>query len=180
MKPAMIAGIGNIFHGDDGFGVAVAQHLARSALPPPLDSAVDVLDIGIRGMDLAYALTGGCRFAVLVDTVQRGEAPGTLYVIEPEMAPMPAGADEAMSPHRVDPASVLRLAQVIGGECASVMLVGCEPASFGDADEGRMALGDEVEAAVEPAARLALSLVADWIGANESAVADIRLEEYMP
>jgi len=100
MKPVLIAGIGNIFHGDDGFGVSVAQHLACSALP----ADVDVVDFGIRGLDLAFALTGGYRFVVLVDKVQRGEAPGTLYVIEPEAAEVEGGA--TMSPHDADPASV--------------------------------------------------------------------------
>ncbi len=176
----MIAGIGNIFHGDDGFGVAVAQRLARAPLPTHLAGVVQVVDIGIRGLDLAYALTGGCRFAVLVDTVQRGGLPGTLYVIEPEIAAVDADSDETISPHRVDPASVLRLANVLGGSCARVMIVGCEPASFGDEHDGRMALGDEVAAAVDAAAELALSLGADWIEANAPAVADTTLEEFVP
>jgi len=176
VKPVLIAGIGNIFHGDDGFGVAVARHLARSPLPAHLVRVVQVVDVGIRGLDLAYALTGGCLFAVLVDTVERGGVPGTLYVIEPKVGGDVDG-DGTISPHRVEPASVLRLAHLLGGECAKVLLVGCEPASFGEEDEGSMTLSDEVGAAVDRAASLALSLATDWIGANESAVADITSEE---
>ncbi len=172
MKPALIAGIGNIFHADDGFGVAVARALAAMPLP----AEVDAVDFGIRGLDLAYALTGGCRFAVLVDTVQRGEPPGTLYVIEPEPAPIDPG--ETISPHGIDPASVLRLAGLLDGEPARVLLVGCEPESFGDEEDGSMVLSAAVEAAVVPAARLALSLVEDWLREqHESASADAPSEE---
>ena len=182
MKPALIAGVGNIFHGDDAFGVHVARRLAEAPVP----AGCDVIDFGIRGLDLAYALTGGYRFAVLVDTVQRGEPPGTLYVIEPEAAPDGSGSGSGIdgsedsgrfdlsapiSPHEIDPASVLRLARAIGGDCAEVLLVGCEPATFGDLDEGRMGLSDAVEAAVGEAAALAASLVADWLRDNEPAQA---------
>jgi len=180
VKPVLIAGIGNIFHGDDGFGVAVAERLTRAPLPAPLHGLVEVVDIGIRGLDLAYALTGGYRLAVLVDTVQRGEAPGTLYVIEPEAAAMPAEGEAPISPHGVDPASVLRLACVIGGRCAQVLLVGCEPASFGAEDEGRMGLSDEIAAAVGEAAALALSLATDWLNDNAPATAGATLEEIVP
>ena len=163
MKPVLVAGIGNIFHGDDGFGVEVAQRLAR--LPQP--TGVEVVDFGIRGLDLAYALSGGCRYAVLVDTVQRGEAPGTLYVIEPEVADAGSGDTvAAISPHQIDPASVLRFARLLGGSgeaCAKVLLVGCEPATFGDAQEGRIGLSAEVAAAVAPAVETVGALVAAWL-----------------
>lgn len=157
MKPVLIAGLGNIFHGDDGFGVEVARVLAQRRLP----AGIDVVDFGIRGLDLAYALTGGCRFAVLVDTVQRGEAPGTLYLIEPEVAV--DGDAEPISPHRADPACVLRLTSLLGSEPARTLLVGCEPASFGPPDEGCMALSDPVAAAVDEAAAMAISLAGDWL-----------------
>ena len=85
MSGVLVAGIGNIFHGDDGFGVAVAQQLAGRGLPP----GVRVVDFGIRGLDLVYALLDGYSAAILIDAVERGDPPGTLSVIEPER-PRPA------------------------------------------------------------------------------------------
>jgi hydrogenase maturation protease len=156
MNPVLVAGIGNTFHGDDGFGVAVARRMAQWSLP----DGVDVVDFGIRGLDLAFALTCGYRLAVLIDTVQRGERPGTLYVIEPQCAELDAAG---MSPHQIDPASVLRLTRVLGGACAQVMLIGCEPASFGDAEEGCVGLSEPVAAAIDLAATMASELVGEWL-----------------
>jgi len=158
MNPVLVAGIGNPFHGDDGFGVAVVQHLSLAPLP----AGVDVVDFGIRGLDLAFALTGGYRLAVLIDTVQRGETPGTLYVIEPQCPEIEA-QDGALSPHQIDPASVLRMTRLLGGACAQVLLIGCEPASFGDAEEGRVGLSDQVAAAIERAATMAGELIGEWL-----------------
>src|ERR1043165_4095819 len=76
----LVAGLGNVFLGDDAFGVVVAQRLHSRALP----AGVDVADFGIRGIDLAYSLPD-YDAAVLIDTTARGGAPGTLYVIEPEV-----------------------------------------------------------------------------------------------
>ncbi len=184
MNPVLIAGVGNLFHGDDGFGPAVARCLCAMALP----EAVDAVDFGIRGFDLAYALTGGCRLAVVVDTVQRGGAPGTLYLIEPDAA---AADDDALpSPHAIDPASVLRLAGMLGrcadtdgtgdAAVAQVLLIGCEPATFGDPDDGQMRLSDAVLAAVAPAAALALSVAADWLRDNPPASGDALPKETLP
>jgi hydrogenase maturation protease len=159
MASILIAGIGNVFNGDDGFGVAVARELLGRDLPPN----VRVIDFGIRGLDLAYALLDGYSAAILVDSAQRGEAPGTVSVIEPE--PLP-GEDDcesiALSPHAMDPVRVLRLVRLMGGYCRRIMLVGCEPQSFGENELGTMALSPAVAAAVVPAAntaqRLALAL----------------------
>ncbi len=118
MTPVLVAGIGNIFHGDDGFGVAVAALLGRRPLP----AGVTVKDFGIRGLDLTYALLDGYAAAILVDAAARGEPPGTLYVIEPEVAAAgPAPEDLLLSPHELDPARVLRLARALGGECRRVV-----------------------------------------------------------
>jgi hydrogenase maturation protease len=161
MNPVLVAGIGNIFHGDDGFGVAVVQHMAEAR---PLEG-VDVVDFGIRGLDLAFALTGGYRLAVLIDTVQCGDVPGTLYLIEPEPAdPL----EEGISPHQIDPTQVLRLTRILGGPCAEVLLIGCEPASFGPPDLGRIGLSEEVAAAVESAAKMAIAAIDDWNRNNGS------------
>ncbi len=105
-RRVLVAGIGNVFLGDDGFGVAVAERLARRELP----AGVEARDFGIRGMDLAYAL-GDYDAAVLVDAVPRGGEPGTLYVIEPKLD-LPGGQFQA---HGMDPVSVLALARELGG-----------------------------------------------------------------
>lgn len=160
MTPVLVAGIGNLFRGDDAFGIAVAKELARRSLPP----GVRVVDFGIRGLDLTYALLDGCRAAILVDSVQHGEAPGTVSVIEPEP---PWDEDETappgLSPHAMDPANVLRLVRLLGGGCRRILLVGCEPQSFGDAEFGTMELSAAVAGAVGVAAdtieHLALELI---------------------
>lgn len=148
MSRILVAGIGNLFKGDDAFGVEVVQRLARRALP----EGVRVVDFGIRGLDLTYALLDGYDAAVLVDTAQRGEPPGTVYVIEPERpAPgNPAPEDIALSPHDLDPAKVLRLVAALGGGCQRIAVVACEPLTFGDED-GAMGLSAPVAAAVEGA-----------------------------
>jgi hydrogenase maturation protease len=170
MNPALVAGIGNIFHGDDGFGVAVARHLATL----PRRAGIDIVDYGIRGLDLAYALTSGYRLVVLVDTVQRGEPPGTLYLIEPEAA---SDDDECVSPHQIDPASVLRMTRLLGTESARVLLVGCEPASFGDPDEGVIGLSETVSAAVAAAAAMALAVIDEQLCLQEAASPASETEE---
>ena len=151
----LVAGIGNVFLGDDGFGVAVAERLARSAVAP----GVHVEDYGIRGMDLAYALAD-YDVVVLVDAVPRGEPPGTLYVIEPEVdTELPAGPDA----HGMDPVQVLALARALGGELPRVLVVGCEPAvrMTGAEEEVVADLSEPVRAAVDGAVSLVESLVED-------------------
>ncbi|HZT87769.1 MAG TPA: hydrogenase maturation protease [Stellaceae bacterium] len=154
MSHILIAGIGNVFKGDDGFGVAVAAALAPRPLPPE----VRLVDFGIRGLDLVYALLDDCSAAILIDAVARGEPPGTLSIIEPE----PGAAEEAealLAPHAMDPQRVLRLAALLGGGCRQVMLVGCEPLSFGDPEFGAEGLSAPVAAAVPRAADLVEGLV---------------------
>jgi hydrogenase maturation protease len=146
----LIAGIGNIFLGDDGFGVEVIRHLSSHPFP----ECVRVTDFGIRGYDLAYALLDGHDFTILVDAAGRGGAPGTLYVIEPDVA-----GHSAMDAHAMNPASVLQLANSMGPVRGRIVLVGCEPATLGG-EEGQMGLSEPVFAAVEQAARLIEDLVA--------------------
>ena len=154
----LIAGVGNIFLGDDAFGVAVAQALPARALP----GQVQVRDFGIRSFDLAYALLDDWIAVILVDAVSRNATPGTLFVIEPDLNDL----SETSSPfdgHGMDPVSVLRLAQTLGEIQPKVLVVGCEPADLGG-EEGRMGLSPEIEAAVEEATtmveRLARELLA--------------------
>jgi hydrogenase maturation protease len=151
----LVAGVGNIFLGDDGFGVEVALALSRQQLP----EAVSVKDFGIRGFDLAYALLDPWDAVIIVDALPRGEAPGTLYVVEPDLA-APASAETAINPHGMDPVRVLNLAASQGTITAQVLVLGCEPQDFGDELEGRMGLSAPVQAAVEEAAKMVLDLAA--------------------
>jgi hydrogenase maturation protease len=148
----LVAGVGNIFLGDDGFGVEVALALSRRQLP----ENVSVKDFGIRGFDLAYALLDPWDAVIIVDALPRGQAAGTLYVVEPNLAA--ASAETAINPHGMDPVQVLNLAASQGTITAQVLVLGCEPQDFGDELEGRMGLSARVQAAVPEAAKMALEL----------------------
>ena len=149
----LVAGIGNVFLGDDGFGVAVAGRLAASALP----AGVDVVDFGIRGMDLAFALRD-YDVAIFVDAVPRGGAPGTVYVIEPDVAGAQVGPDA----HAMDPVQVLALARSLGDPLPRVLVVGCEPAAVPmEEDELSAQLSEPVRAALDGAVRTVESLLDD-------------------
>ena len=162
----LVAGVGNIFLGDDGFGVEVAQLLSRRQLPESLA----VKDFGIRGFDLAYTLLDPWDAVILVDALPRGEAAGTVYVVEPDLARLSAtaSADSAINPHGMDPVRVLNLAASLGTLVARVLVVGCEPLDFGDEIEGRMGLSAPVQAAVEQAANTILDLAARILSANDA------------
>lgn len=155
----LIAGIGNIFLGDDAFGVEVVRRLAGRPMP----EGVVVRDFGIRGLDLTYALLDGWDAVILVDAVPRGEPPGTLFVIEPEMTqPQPLAHDGPnvfeLQPHQLDPARVLQMVGAMGGHVGCLRLVGCEPAPLESYDV-LSGLSPAVTAAIEPAAELVESLV---------------------
>lgn len=151
----LIAGVGNIFLGDDAFGGEVAQRLLRRSLP----DAVRVVDFGIRGLDLAYAILDGYDAVIVVDAVSQGQAPGTLYVIEPEIG----DGDDAdpgshlIGSHGLTPTKVLRLVRDLGGQVQRLLLVGCEP-SLSESDEMGMEMSAAVKASVDAAADLVESL----------------------
>jgi hydrogenase maturation protease len=149
MTRILVAGIGNIFKGDDAFGVEVAQRLARRSLP----DEVKVVDFGIRGIDLTYALLDAYDAAILVDAAQRDAPPGTVSIIEPERpSPESLAADCVfLEPHNLDPAKVLSLVAALGGGCRRILLVACEPESLGDEETGAMGLSRPVAAAVDEA-----------------------------
>ncbi len=153
MREILIAGVGNIFKGDDGFGVEVARRLAQSRLP----DGVKVVDFGIRGIDLTYALLGAYDAAILIDTAPRGAPPGTLSIIEPERRPEEAAdpGDLFLEPHDLDPAKVLRVVAALGGGCRKILLIACEPETFGDEETGAMGLSPSVAAAVDEAVKAA-------------------------
>jgi hydrogenase maturation protease len=153
----LIAGIGNIFHGDDAFGVEVASRLSQRSLP----AEARVVDFGIRGFDLAYALLDGYDVTVLVDATSRGGAPGTLYTMEID-GNAPAGLGEPnvdVATHGMNPMRVLRMAQTMGGCLGRILLVGCEPETLGSEEEGQMGLSATVAAAVDTAADMVEALV---------------------
>lgn len=152
----LVAGIGNIFLGDDGFGVEVARELATRNLP----AGVRVVDFGIRGLDLAYALQDGYETIILIDAFPHGEAPGTVYVVEPDLEDPAAMLAQGnfIEPHAMNPVNVLRMATAMHGPLKRVLLVGCEPATFGGED-GEMGLSAAVEAAVHEAVKTVEQLV---------------------
>jgi hydrogenase maturation protease len=147
----LVAGVGNIFLGDDGFGVEVARRLAGEQLPED----VRVADFGIRGVHLAYELLDGYDTAILVDAAPRGGQPGTVYVIEPEPGAPPDGAP-LMDAHGMEPDAVLGLLEVLGGSPVRVLVVGCEPAEVTE----RIGLSEPVAGAVEEAVGVVRELLA--------------------
>ena len=163
----LVAGVGNVFLGDDGFGVEVVARLRGRPLP----AEVKVADFGIRGLHLAYELLdGGYQTTILVDATQRGGAPGTVYLIQPDLetthragepaattgTAAPGAATSLTDAHGMTPDAVFRLLQALGGKPSPrVLVVGCEPASI----EERMGLSDAVESSVEEAIRLILDLL---------------------
>jgi hydrogenase maturation protease len=156
MSRTLVAGIGNIFLGDDGFGSVVAQHLAQSQLP----AEVEVADIGIRGVHLAYQLLDGYDTLVLVDAMSRGEQAGTVTVLETTLAEHAASdGGPPVDPHGMGPDAVLRLlaglAEPLGAAVCRILVVGCEPATV---REG-IGLSDPVAAAVPTAVTTVLELI---------------------
>jgi hydrogenase maturation protease len=141
MPRVLVAGIGNVFLSDDGFGVEVVRRLLREPLPPD----VDALDVGIRGLHLAYRLLDGCELLIAVDAISRGGAPGTIYVIEPELDQLPGRADA----HSIDLPSVFAMVRTLGGQLHRVLVVGCEPAELGEG----IGLSAVVQTAIEPTIR---------------------------
>jgi hydrogenase maturation protease len=152
----LIAGIGNIFLGDDAFGSEAARRLGGRHWP----EGVRVVDFGIRGFDLLYALCDGHDLVILIDATPRGGSPGTLYMIEADVAEPAAdtSADAAFDAHTLDPMRVLRMARLQGASLPAVLVIGCEPGDLGG-EEGRLGLSDPVAAAIDEAVELVASLV---------------------
>jgi hydrogenase maturation protease len=149
----LIACIGNIFLGDDGFGTEVARRLAGREFPP----GVILKDFGIRGLDLTYALLDPWDLVILVDACPRGGEPGTVYLVEPD--PVESGADARLETHAMNPMNVLRMVKSMGGAPGRILIVGCEPAEIGSDEEGKLGLSEVVAAAVDEAVRMIESLV---------------------
>jgi hydrogenase maturation protease len=159
-RRVLVAGIGNIFLGDDGFGVEVVRRLAGRELP----EGVEVVDFGIRGMDLAYALHEDYDLVVFVDATPRGGEPGTVYLIEPEIED---DGIVSLDTHGMDPVKVIRFSRFLGAPPTRALVVGCEPGVIlggEDYDDMLMELSEPVHAAVEEAAKLVESLVNETDG----------------
>lgn len=153
-RKILVACVGNVFLGDDAFGVEVAKRLAGRQLP----AGVSVIDFGIRSYDLAYALMNDWDLEILVDALPRGGNPGTIYVMEPEV---PANvSQEALDAHSMNPVAVLQLVGALGGKVGRLLVVGCEPETIEPSAEGEMGLSDAVGAAVDEAVRVIENLIA--------------------
>ncbi len=154
----LIACIGNIFLGDDAFGVEVAQALAKRNLP----DEVRLVDFGIRGFDLAFALMDDYDVTIFVDATQHGGKPGTIYLIEPDLSELNDTDGQSSAPtmdaHNMNPMKVLSLAKSMGAQFNRILLVGCEPETLGG-EEGLMGLSEPVRAAVDEAAKMIETLV---------------------
>jgi hydrogenase maturation protease len=154
-KQILVAGVGNAWLGDDGFGGVVTKELEKRELP----SGVQVMDFGSGGLDLAYEVMRGYHALVLIDVSKQGGKPGTLYVIEPNPDEIESGIEdgEVLNPHGMDPATVLRFVKAVHGWPGKVVVVACEPA---DVEEVAMELSPHVRAVVEPAIELVLAQIA--------------------
>ncbi|GAA4837849.1 hydrogenase maturation protease [Saccharopolyspora rosea] len=147
----LVAGIGNVFFGDDGFGVEVARRLAEQDLP----EWVRIADYGISGMHLAFDMLGGYGTTILVDIAPRGHEPGTLSVLELRDGDRTPDGPVSFDAHGMGPQAVLAMLDLLGGGAGRILVVGCEPADTGH----RMGLSEPVRQAVEPAVRTITELV---------------------
>jgi hydrogenase maturation protease len=164
-KRVLVAGIGNAWMKDDAFGGKVAERLTDGALP----EQAAVFDFGTGGLDLAYEVMRGYDALVLIDISRQGGEPGTLYVMDAEPDDLEPIADgEMLSPHGMDPETVLRFVKAVGGWPGRVRIVACEPAVV---EEMGLEMSPEVQAAVERATDVVRETVAELLtdAAYESA-----------
>ncbi len=152
IKQILVAGIGNAWLRDDGFGGEVARVLAARALP----DGVQVLDFGSGGLDLAYEVMRGYDALILIDVSRQGEAPGTLYVMEASEDDVDGKIEDGqmLDPHGMDPQTVLRFVKYVGGWPGRVFVVACEPdvveeVGFGLSDAVGGAVGRAVDVVLE-------------------------------
>jgi hydrogenase maturation protease len=156
LKRILIAGIGNAWLRDDGFGGEVAKRLGELELPPE----AAVFDFGTGGLDLAYEVMRGYDALVLVDVSRQGGEPGTLYVMEADEDDVEAGIEDGqlINPHGMDPQTVLRFVKTLGAWPGKVVVIACEPA---EVEEMGFGLSEAVAKAVDGAVQLVLEQVAE-------------------
>lgn len=171
MKRILVAGIGNIFFGDDAFGCEVAAELGKRPLP----DGVNVRDFGIRSYDLAYAMMEDYELIIFIDALSRGEAPGTLYLIEPELNKnkLDEADAEVVNAHSMSPVRVLQLVRSLGGQPRKLYVVGCEPGVL-ESEDGRMGLSEKIQAAIEPAVKMIEKLIVDLMAGRQPIVSDSK------
>ena len=167
MNRVLVAGIWNIFFGDDGFGCDVAAELAKRSWP----DWVKIVDFGIRAYDLAYAIMDGHDATILIDAAPRGEKPGTVYLLELDPDKIDTCGDEIADAHALTPVRVLQLIRALGGRAENLYLVGCEPARLDG--EGVIGLSEEVRNAIPLAAEMIERLLADFANGR-------RIQENFP
>jgi hydrogenase maturation protease len=152
----LVAGIGNIFLGDDAFGSEVARRLMNETLP----EEVRVADFGIRSYDLAYAMMEEYDVTIFVDITSQSQSPGTLYLIEPDLNQLDQLDEKMADAHSMNPVRVLQMLRTFGSSPKKLYLVGCEPATL-EVEDGEIGLSESVEGAVPQAIELIKSLVDD-------------------
>jgi hydrogenase maturation protease len=166
-QKVLIAGIGNIFLQDDGFGVEVARQLASESLP----QWVCVADFGIRGVHLAYEILDGAYDAViLVDAAPRGEEPGTVFLIEPDIETPSTQASLSLDAHGMDPQVVIQTIKTLGGMRGRLYIVGCEPL---ETEEG-IGLSAPVARGVEDAISLVHNIIESLSAGNFSGELELK------
>lgn len=168
LHSVLIAGVGNAWLRDDGFGGEVARRLTARAMP----AGVSVMDAGTGGLDLAYEVMRGYDALVIVDVSQQGGTPGTLYVMEADEASVPGAIEDGdtINPHGMDPQTVLRFLKAAGAWPGRVVVVACEPEAVEAMGWG---LSDSVRPAVDRAVEVVLETVAELrAGAVLSAAAE--------
>jgi len=156
----LVAGIGNIFMGDDAFGCEVAAQLARRQWP----DGVRIQDFGIRGYDLAYAMMDGHDATILIDAMPRGQPPGTLFLLQPDLAGLANLSAGPPDPHSMNPMTALQMVRTLGGEARGLRVVGCEPALL---DTEEIGLSDPVRAAVPHAIAMVETLIQELFQTRE-------------
>ena len=161
----LVGGVGNIFLGDDAFGSEVARRLLNRELP----RQVRVIDFGIRGFDLAFALMDGYDATILIDAAPRGGRPGTLYTIEPDLSELDGlnGQEVRVDTHGMNPVKVLAMARSMGVEFRRILVVGCEPETLGPEGEGQLGMSATVARSVDEAVSLVEALVSDLISSDD-------------
>ncbi len=154
LRKVLIAGVGNAWLRDDGFGAEVARRLEQRDLP----EGVAVMDAGTGGLDLAYEVMRGYDALVILDVSRQGGEPGTLYVMEPDEESVDGAIEDGqvVNPHAMDPQTVLRFVKSIGAWPGKVVVIACEPA---DVEEMGWGLSDQVKEAVERAVDLVVETV---------------------
>ena len=162
----LVAGIGNIFLGDDAFGSEVARRLMNETLP----EEVRVTDFGIRSYDLAYAMMEAYDVTIFVDITSQSHSPGTLYLIEPDLTQLDQLDEKMADAHSMNPVRVLQMLRTFGSSPKKLYLVGCEPAIL-EVEDGEIGLSESVEAAVPQAIELIKSLVDDLL--NEKSKVEV-------